>query len=129
MYSFFDQRKEVYKKLVVDAEGKKLIGAVMVGSALMAVGGYTTAALAVHEPGRTFDQDVLEMTATARHTRHGAVTVADLLRDFVRQAVVRYPIDPERIVVLDSATACAGLGMLAMAASRETASAPAVMSA
>lgn len=34
------------------------------------------AALAVHEPGRSFDQDVLEMTATARHARHGAVTVA-----------------------------------------------------
>jgi uncharacterized protein len=34
------------------------------------------AALAVHEPGRTFAQDVLEMTATARHARHGAVTVA-----------------------------------------------------
>jgi DAK2 domain fusion protein YloV len=34
------------------------------------------AAVAVHEPGRTFDQDVLEMTATARHARHGAVTVA-----------------------------------------------------
>ncbi len=34
------------------------------------------AALAVHEPARTFDADVLEMTATARHTRHGAVTVA-----------------------------------------------------
>jgi DAK2 domain fusion protein YloV len=34
------------------------------------------AALAVHEPGRTFDQDVLEMTATARHARQGAVTVA-----------------------------------------------------
>ncbi|MGH3307175.1 MAG: DAK2 domain-containing protein, partial [Nocardioides sp.] len=34
------------------------------------------AALAVHEPGRTFQQDVLEMTATARHARHGAVTVA-----------------------------------------------------
>ncbi len=34
------------------------------------------AALAVHEPGRGFDQDVLEMTATARHVRHGAVTVA-----------------------------------------------------
>jgi len=31
------------------------------------------AALAVHEPGRSFDQDVLEMTATARHARHGAV--------------------------------------------------------
>ncbi len=34
------------------------------------------AALAVHEPGRSFDQDVLEMTATARHVRHGATTVA-----------------------------------------------------
>ena len=34
------------------------------------------AALAVHEPGRGFDADVLEMTATARHVRHGAVTVA-----------------------------------------------------
>lgn len=34
------------------------------------------AAMAVHEPGRSFDQDVLEMTATARHARHGAVTVA-----------------------------------------------------
>ncbi|NYD42449.1 DAK2 domain-containing protein [Nocardioides panaciterrulae] len=34
------------------------------------------AALAVHEPGRAFAQDVLEMTATARHARHGAVTVA-----------------------------------------------------
>jgi len=34
------------------------------------------AALAVHEPGRAFDQDVLEMTATARHARHGGVTVA-----------------------------------------------------
>jgi len=34
------------------------------------------AALAVHEQGRTFDQDVLEMTATARHARQGAVTIA-----------------------------------------------------
>jgi fatty acid kinase len=34
------------------------------------------AALAVHEPGRSFEDDVLEMTATARHARHGAVTVA-----------------------------------------------------
>jgi DAK2 domain fusion protein YloV len=34
------------------------------------------AAVAVHDPARTFDQDVLEMTATARHARHGAVTVA-----------------------------------------------------
>ncbi|HWI43808.1 MAG TPA: DAK2 domain-containing protein [Nocardioides sp.] len=34
------------------------------------------AALAVHEPGRAFDQDVTEMTATSRHVRHGAVTIA-----------------------------------------------------
>ncbi len=34
------------------------------------------AAMAVHEPGRPFDRDVTEMTATARHARHGAVTVA-----------------------------------------------------
>ncbi len=34
------------------------------------------AAIAVHEPGRTFDQDVTEMTATARHVKHGAVTIA-----------------------------------------------------
>ena len=34
------------------------------------------AALAVHEPGKSFDSDRLEMTATARHARHGAVTVA-----------------------------------------------------
>jgi dihydroxyacetone kinase-like predicted kinase len=34
------------------------------------------AAMAVHEPARTFDADVLEMTAAASHTRHGAVTVA-----------------------------------------------------
>ncbi|CAA9384675.1 MAG: Dihydroxyacetone kinase-like protein, phosphatase domain / Dihydroxyacetone kinase-like protein, kinase domain [uncultured Nocardioides sp.] len=34
------------------------------------------AAVAVHEPGRVFDADVREMTATARHARHGAVTVA-----------------------------------------------------
>ncbi|HEX6246581.1 MAG TPA: DAK2 domain-containing protein [Nocardioidaceae bacterium] len=34
------------------------------------------AALAVHEPGRAFDEDVLHMTAAARHARSGAVTVA-----------------------------------------------------
>ncbi|WP_193610314.1 DAK2 domain-containing protein [Nocardioides lijunqiniae] len=34
------------------------------------------AAIAVHEPARTFEQDVLEMTATSRHARHGAVTIA-----------------------------------------------------
>jgi dihydroxyacetone kinase-like predicted kinase len=34
------------------------------------------AALAVHEPARVFDQDLVEMTAAARHARSGAVTVA-----------------------------------------------------
>ncbi|MDP9822552.1 DAK2 domain fusion protein YloV [Nocardioides massiliensis] len=34
------------------------------------------AALAVHEPGRSFEQDLVQMTASARHARHGAVTVA-----------------------------------------------------
>jgi DAK2 domain fusion protein YloV len=34
------------------------------------------AALAVHEPGRTFEEDIIGMTAAARHARSGAVTVA-----------------------------------------------------
>ena len=34
------------------------------------------AAIAVHEPGRTFDDDVVQMTSAAGHARHGAVTVA-----------------------------------------------------
>jgi len=34
------------------------------------------AAIAVHEPGRAFDSDVVHMTSAARGTRHGAVTVA-----------------------------------------------------
>ena len=34
------------------------------------------AALAVHEPGRPLDSDVVQMTAAARGARHGAVTVA-----------------------------------------------------
>ncbi len=34
------------------------------------------AAIAVHEPGRGFDDDVVAMTSAASHTRHGAVTVA-----------------------------------------------------
>ena len=34
------------------------------------------AALAVHDPGRSFDDDVVQMGAAAAHTRHGAVTLA-----------------------------------------------------
>ncbi len=54
------------------------------------------AALAVHEPGRPFDQDVLEMTATARHARHGAVTVA------VKQAMTMAgPCEPGDVLGVD----------------------------
>jgi dihydroxyacetone kinase-like predicted kinase len=34
------------------------------------------AALAVHEPGRTFEEDIVTMSAAARHARAGSVTVA-----------------------------------------------------
>jgi dihydroxyacetone kinase-like predicted kinase len=34
------------------------------------------AALAVHEPGRSFEEDLVGMAAAARHARAGAVTVA-----------------------------------------------------
>jgi len=34
------------------------------------------AALAVHDPSRSFDRDLVEMTAAARHARAGAVSVA-----------------------------------------------------
>jgi dihydroxyacetone kinase-like predicted kinase len=34
------------------------------------------AALAVHEPARPLDADVVQMTSAARGTRHGAVTIA-----------------------------------------------------
>jgi uncharacterized protein len=34
------------------------------------------AALAVHEPGRSFEEDIVAMSAAARHARSGAVTVA-----------------------------------------------------
>lgn len=34
------------------------------------------AAIAVHESGRSFDEDVVHMTSAAGHARHGAVTVA-----------------------------------------------------
>ncbi|MGH3423242.1 MAG: DAK2 domain-containing protein, partial [Nocardioidaceae bacterium] len=34
-------------------------------------------ALAVHQPGRAFDDDVIAMTSAAGHTHHGAVTVAE----------------------------------------------------
>jgi uncharacterized protein len=42
------------------------------------------AAVAVHEPGRSFDEDVVAMTTAAGHARHGAVTVA--MRDAMTMA-------------------------------------------
>ena len=42
------------------------------------------AAIAVHEPERRFEDDVVQMTAAAGHARHGGVTVAD--RDAVTMA-------------------------------------------
>ncbi|OUZ09405.1 Dak phosphatase [Aeromicrobium sp. PE09-221] len=35
------------------------------------------AALAVHDPGRDFDDDVVTMSAAAAHAKHGAVTIAN----------------------------------------------------
>lgn len=35
------------------------------------------AALAVHDPGRDFDEDVVAMSAAAAHAKHGAVTIAN----------------------------------------------------
>lgn len=34
------------------------------------------AALAVHDPGRSFDEDVVAMSSAAAHTQHGAITIA-----------------------------------------------------
>jgi len=69
------------------------------------------AALAVHEPARGFDADVLEMTATARHTRHGAVTVA------VRQAITMAgPCEPGDVLgVIEGDFALVGHDLTAVA--------------
>jgi dihydroxyacetone kinase-like predicted kinase len=49
------------------------------------------AALAVHDPSRGFDDDVVTMTAAARSTRHAAVTVA--VREAMTSAGVCAPGD------------------------------------
>jgi uncharacterized protein len=69
------------------------------------------AALAVHEPARGFDADVLEMTATARHTRHGAVTIA------VRQAITMAgPCEPGDVLgVIEGDFALVGHDLTAVA--------------
>jgi DAK2 domain fusion protein YloV len=69
------------------------------------------AALAVHEPARGFDADVLEMTATARHTRHGAVTIA------ARQAITMAgPCEPGDVLgVIEGDFALVGHDLAAVA--------------
>ncbi len=54
------------------------------------------AALAVHDPGRRFEDDVVAMTAAAGHCRHGGVTVA--AREAVTMAGVCRPGDVLGIV-------------------------------
>jgi DegV family protein with EDD domain len=66
--------------------------------------------LAVYEPLLEQDRDIVSIHLSGGIS--GTVTAAEQARD----QLVERGIDPERIVVLDSATACAGMGMLAMAA-------------
>ncbi|HWJ65181.1 MAG TPA: DAK2 domain-containing protein [Nocardioides sp.] len=70
------------------------------------------AALAVHEPGRTFDHDVTEMTATARHARHGAVTIA--ARQAMTMAGPCEPGDALGVIAGDFAVVGEDLGNVAL---------------
>ena len=66
--------------------------------------------LEVYEPLLDAGRDIISIHLSAGIS--GTFTAAEQARD----QLVERGIDPDRIVVLDSATACAGLGMLAMAA-------------
>jgi DegV family protein with EDD domain len=66
--------------------------------------------LAVYEPLLEAGRDIVSIHLSAGIS--GTFTAAEQARD----QLVERGIDAERIVVLDSSTACAGLGMLAMAA-------------
>ena len=66
--------------------------------------------LAVYEPLLEAGRDIVSIHLSAGIS--GTFTAAEQARD----QLVERGIDPGRLVVLDSATACAGLGMLAMAA-------------
>jgi dihydroxyacetone kinase-like predicted kinase len=69
------------------------------------------AAIAVHEPGRSFDSDVVHMTSAARGTRHGAVTIA------ARQAMTPAgPCEPGDVLgVVQGDFAVVGADLLAVA--------------
>ena len=66
--------------------------------------------LEVYEPLLEAGRDIVSIHLSAGIS--GTFTAAEQARD----QLVERGIDPDRIVVLDSATACAGMGMLAMAA-------------
>ena len=66
--------------------------------------------LEVYEPLLEAGRDIVSIHLSAGIS--GTFTAAEQARD----QLVERGIDPDRMVVLDSATACAGLGMLAMAA-------------
>ncbi|HEX6195075.1 MAG TPA: DAK2 domain-containing protein [Jiangellaceae bacterium] len=70
------------------------------------------AALAVHEPGRGFDADVVAMTTAAGHTRHGAVTIA--AREAVTSAGVCQPGDVLGVIEGDFAIIGADVGTVAI---------------
>ena len=77
------------------------------------------AALAVHEPGRPLDSDVVQMATAARGARHGAVTVA--ARDAMTTAGPCAAGDVLGVVQgtsRSSATTCSGGGRRARAAAR-----------
>ncbi|TDD64184.1 DAK2 domain-containing protein [Jiangella aurantiaca] len=69
------------------------------------------AALAVHEPNRAFDADVVAMTAAAGQTRHGAVTIA--AKEAVTMAGVCRPGDV--LGVVDGDFAVIGADLLEVA--------------
>jgi dihydroxyacetone kinase-like predicted kinase len=70
------------------------------------------AALAVHEPGRSFEDDVVNMTSAAGHARHGAVTVA--ARDAMTMAGPCRTGDPLGVVEGDFAVVGTDLGEVAL---------------
>jgi DAK2 domain fusion protein YloV len=70
------------------------------------------AAMAVHEPARTFEADVLEMRAAASHTRHGAVTVA--VKQAMTMAGPCEPGDVLGVVAGDFAVVGSELGAVAI---------------
>ena len=70
------------------------------------------AAMAVHEPGRSFDDDVVHMTSAAGHARHGAVTLA--ARDAMTTAGPCSEGDPLGVVDGDFAVVGRELGATAV---------------